>query len=135
MTWTAANGNGNTITAYVLREATARNDGSATQDVEALLLRSSKLEELPVLANLPEAINGAPIASVTKIMTAYLVLKDHPLVGRSNGPVFVMTGKDHQAWIQASEDGDSNIEILTGERLNERQLLQALMIPSAARLR
>jgi serine-type D-Ala-D-Ala carboxypeptidase (penicillin-binding protein 5/6) len=74
---------------------------------------------------------SVPIASVTKIMTAYLVLKDHPLVGRSNGPVFVMTGKDHQAWIQASEDGDSNIEILTGERLNERQLLQALMIPSA----
>jgi D-alanyl-D-alanine carboxypeptidase len=42
-----------------------------------------------------------------------------------------MTGKDHEAWIQASDDGDSNIEILTGERLNERQLLQALMIPSA----
>lgn len=74
---------------------------------------------------------SVPIASVTKIMTAYLVLKDHPLVVGGGGPVFVMTAKDHQAWIRASESDDSNIEILAGERLDERQLLQALMIPSA----
>jgi D-alanyl-D-alanine carboxypeptidase (penicillin-binding protein 5/6) len=74
---------------------------------------------------------SVPIASVTKIMTAYLVLKDHPLVGDGGGPVFVMTPKDHAAWIDASEAGDSNIEVLAGERLDERQLLQALMIPSA----
>jgi D-alanyl-D-alanine carboxypeptidase (penicillin-binding protein 5/6) len=74
---------------------------------------------------------SVPIASVTKIMTAFLILKDHPLVGRGGGPVFVMTAKDHKAWIQATEADESNLEILVGERLDERQLLQALMIPSA----
>jgi len=74
---------------------------------------------------------SVPIASVTKIMTAYLVLKDHPLSGDSGGPVFTMTAADHQAWIEASEADESNLEVLAGEKLDERQLLQALMIPSA----
>jgi D-alanyl-D-alanine carboxypeptidase (penicillin-binding protein 5/6) len=74
---------------------------------------------------------SVPIASVTKIMTAYLVLQNHPLVGKGSGPIFVMTAKDHEAWIRASEADESNIEVLAGERLDERQLLQALMIPSA----
>jgi D-alanyl-D-alanine carboxypeptidase (penicillin-binding protein 5/6) len=72
-----------------------------------------------------------PVASVTKIMTAYLVLKDHPLVGKAGGPIFVMTAADHNAWIQAAEADDSNVEVKAGEHLDERQLLQALMIPSA----
>ncbi|HXY42940.1 MAG TPA: hypothetical protein VEH29_02020 [Acidimicrobiales bacterium] len=74
---------------------------------------------------------SVPVASLTKIMTAYLVLKDHPLAGRGGGPVFVMTAADHAAWIQASEADESNIEVKAGEHLDERQLLQALMIPSA----
>jgi D-alanyl-D-alanine carboxypeptidase (penicillin-binding protein 5/6) len=74
---------------------------------------------------------SVPVASVTKIMTAYLVLKDHPLTGKSGGPVFTMTSADHDAWIEASMQDESNIEVKAGERLDERQLLQALMIPSA----
>ncbi|MHB1771667.1 MAG: D-alanyl-D-alanine carboxypeptidase family protein [Acidimicrobiales bacterium] len=72
-----------------------------------------------------------PVASVTKLMTAYIVLKDHPLHGRSGGPIFTMTAADHQAWIRAAKADESNIEVKAGERLDERQLLQALMIPSA----
>jgi D-alanyl-D-alanine carboxypeptidase (penicillin-binding protein 5/6) len=71
-----------------------------------------------------------PVASVTKIMTAYLILQDHP-IGNGNGPTFTMTEADHQAWIKDSENGDSNVEVKKGERLDERQLLEALMIPSA----
>jgi D-alanyl-D-alanine carboxypeptidase (penicillin-binding protein 5/6) len=74
---------------------------------------------------------SVPIASVTKIMTAYLILWDHPLVGNDVGPTFTMTAADHTAWIEASEADESNIEVKAGERLDERQLLQALMIPSA----
>ncbi len=74
---------------------------------------------------------SVPVASVTKLMTAYIVLKDHPLHGRSGGPIFTMTAADHEAWIRASEADESNIEVKAGERLDERQLLQALMIPSA----
>ncbi len=72
-----------------------------------------------------------PIASLTKIMTAYIILKDHPLTGDAGGPIFTMTASDHASWIAASEADDSNIEVVAGERLDERQLLQALVIPSA----
>ncbi len=72
-----------------------------------------------------------PMASVTKIMTAYIILKDHPLLGDSGGPEFTMTSSDHEAWIEAVESDESNLEVVTGEHLDERQLLQALMIPSA----
>ncbi|MGD1011287.1 MAG: D-alanyl-D-alanine carboxypeptidase [Acidimicrobiales bacterium] len=71
-----------------------------------------------------------PIASLTKIMTAVIVLRDHPLDGRS-GPTFTMTEADHEAYIQAATSDESNLEVVPGERLSERRLLEALMIPSA----
>ena len=73
---------------------------------------------------------SVPIASVTKVMTAVIVLEDHPL-DNGNGPVFTMTAVDHEAWTQAVANGDSSLEVIAGERLTERQLLEALMIPSA----
>jgi D-alanyl-D-alanine carboxypeptidase (penicillin-binding protein 5/6) len=72
-----------------------------------------------------------PVASLTKMMTAYLVLKAHPLVGTEVGPSLTFTEADHLAWIQASSGDQSNVELVKGERLNERQLLEALLIPSA----
>ncbi len=72
-----------------------------------------------------------PIASLTKIMTAYIVLKDHPLSASGTGPVFQMTAADHARWIAAATRDESNLEVKKGERLDERQLLEALMIPSA----
>jgi len=73
---------------------------------------------------------SVPIASVTKIMTAVIVLKDHPL-GSGSGPTFTMTAADHAAWIAAVDNGDSTLEVVARERLTERQMLEALMIPSA----
>ena len=71
------------------------------------------------------------IASLTKMMTAYIILKDHPLSMSGNGPVFQMTAADHASWVFAATRGESNLEVKKGERLDERQLLEALMIPSA----
>jgi D-alanyl-D-alanine carboxypeptidase (penicillin-binding protein 5/6) len=73
---------------------------------------------------------SVPIASVTKVMTAIIVLRDHPL-NNGSGPVFTMTAADHQAWTQAVANDDSSLEVVAGERLTERQLLEALMVPSA----
>ena len=73
---------------------------------------------------------SVPIASVTKVMTAVIVLRDHPL-GDGSGPIFTMTAADHEAWIASVADGDSSLEVVAGEHLSERQLLEALMIPSA----
>ena len=72
-----------------------------------------------------------PIASMTKMMTAYLVLQTHPLVGNEGGPVFTLTAADHAAWVYDAQNDLSNVELLAGEKLDERQLLEALLIPSA----
>jgi len=74
-----------------------------------------------------------PMASVTKVMTAVIVLGDHPL-GDGSGPTFTMTAADHAAWISDVEQGDSSLEVVAGERLTERQLLEGLMIPSACNI-
>ncbi len=74
---------------------------------------------------------SVPIASETKIMTAYLVLQAHPLSGDEQGPSLRFTQADHDAWVSDSENDLSNVEIVNGETLSERQLLEALLIPSA----
>ena len=76
---------------------------------------------------------AVPMASVTKVMTAVVVLEDHAL-GHGSGPTFVMTAADHAAWIRDVENGDSSLEVVAGERLTERQLLEGLMIPSACNI-
>jgi serine-type D-Ala-D-Ala carboxypeptidase (penicillin-binding protein 5/6) len=75
--------------------------------------------------------NVVPIASLTKMMTAYLVLRDHPLDGGAEGPTFVMDAADVAAYVHAVRTGESNVAVAVGERLTERQLLEALLIPSA----
>ncbi len=72
-----------------------------------------------------------PIASLTKLMTAYLVLRAHPLVGDEQGPRMRFTAATHREWIWYSENDLSNVELVNGEVLTERQLLEALLLPSA----
>lgn len=74
---------------------------------------------------------SVPIASVTKIMTAYLVLRDHPLSGSEGGPRLTMTEQDALAFQHDAESDDSNLDVVAGEVLDERQLLEGLLIPSA----
>jgi serine-type D-Ala-D-Ala carboxypeptidase (penicillin-binding protein 5/6) len=72
-----------------------------------------------------------PIASTAKIMTAYVVLKDHPLAGGEDGPAITITAADvadYQADVAAN---DSAARVTLGEKLSERAALEALMIPSA----
>ncbi len=71
-----------------------------------------------------------PIASVTKIMTALVVLRDHPLAPGQGGPVLVMTATDQEVFRQDLHQDDSTLPVRVGERLSERQLLEGLLIPS-----
>lgn len=68
----------------------------------------------------------APIASLAKVMTAYLTLKHDRLSGAEDG--FMITVSEDQA--QAEAEGQSVVALRTGEQLTERQLLEALLIPS-----
>jgi len=72
-----------------------------------------------------------PIASMTKMMTAYVVLADHPLAPGEQGPRLRMTGADVAAYVRASQSGESNVPVRAGEVLSEYQLLEALLVPSA----
>jgi D-alanyl-D-alanine carboxypeptidase (penicillin-binding protein 5/6) len=75
--------------------------------------------------------HAAPIASVAKVMTAYLVLQDHPLrVGR-DGPTITLTDDDVSDTNRRRGQRESVVSVVAGERLTERQALQALLIPSA----
>lgn len=72
-----------------------------------------------------------PLASVAKIMTAYIVLKDHPLSLGEEGPSFTITRKEVNEYEAFKKDGQSVVKVVPGEKLTERQLLEGLMIPSA----
>ena len=73
----------------------------------------------------------APIASVAKVMTAYLVLRDHPLGPGQDGPAITLTEADVADTDRRRGQEESVVSIAAGERLTERQALQALLLPSA----
>jgi serine-type D-Ala-D-Ala carboxypeptidase (penicillin-binding protein 5/6) len=75
--------------------------------------------------------HAAPIASVAKVMTAYLVLRDHPLPPGEDGPTITLTDADVADTDRRRGREESVVSIAAGERLTERQALQALLLPSA----
>lgn len=83
-----------------------------------------------VLLNSPGEM-PVPIASLTKVMTAYLVLEDHPLAPSASGPSIAITAAD-VADDAADEAGDDTaIPVAVGQSFTERQLLDGLLVHSA----
>jgi D-alanyl-D-alanine carboxypeptidase (penicillin-binding protein 5/6) len=72
-----------------------------------------------------------PIASLTKVMTAFVVLRDHPLSGTDNGPTLTVTAAEAAAYPAEVAKNESLVPVNAGEVLTERQALQALLLPSA----
>ncbi len=72
-----------------------------------------------------------PIASVAKVMTAYLTLRRHPLRHDRDGFTLTVTPADASEEQQRAALGESVLPVRAGEHLSERQALQALMLPSA----
>ncbi|MBO7939080.1 D-alanyl-D-alanine carboxypeptidase [Streptomyces sp. S9] len=71
------------------------------------------------------------IGSVAKAMTAYVVLKDHPLKSGEEGPAIPVdaTAEKEGGY---DKDGESTLNtVKEGDTLTERQALSAIMIPSA----
>lgn len=74
---------------------------------------------------------SVPIASVAKVMTAYLTLREHPLVAGREGFSVTITPADAAEEEQREALGESTLNVRAGERLSERQALEALLLPSA----
>ncbi len=63
-------------------------------------------------------------------MTAYLTLKRYPLGGEQDGFTITVSAAEAQAVAQDARQGQSVGAVSAGEQLTERQLLEALLIPS-----
>jgi serine-type D-Ala-D-Ala carboxypeptidase (penicillin-binding protein 5/6) len=72
----------------------------------------------------------APIASLAKVMTAYLTLERYPISGEEEGFSITVTTPDAEAAAEDAARNQSTVAVHAGEQLTERQLLQALLIPS-----
>ncbi len=72
-----------------------------------------------------------PAASVAKVMTALIILSDHPLVIGAVGPGITVTDADVQAYQSDLAQGQSVARVQSGEVLSELQILQGMLIPSA----
>jgi D-alanyl-D-alanine carboxypeptidase (penicillin-binding protein 5/6) len=70
------------------------------------------------------------IASLAKVMTAYLVLERYPLSGGQDGFTITVSAAEAQSVVQDRAEGQSVVAVAAGEQLTERQLLEALLIPS-----
>jgi serine-type D-Ala-D-Ala carboxypeptidase (penicillin-binding protein 5/6) len=75
--------------------------------------------------------HAVPIASLTKVMTALIVLRDHPIAPDEKGPTLVMTGADVLFEKLATDQGGTTVPVTAGEHLTERQLLDGLLVHSA----
>jgi D-alanyl-D-alanine carboxypeptidase (penicillin-binding protein 5/6) len=72
-----------------------------------------------------------PIASLAKVMTAYLVLKHYPLHVGDSGRHFVVDQRDVVDTETMRHEGQSVVDVRAGERLTERDALMAILLPSA----
>jgi serine-type D-Ala-D-Ala carboxypeptidase (penicillin-binding protein 5/6) len=71
-----------------------------------------------------------PIASITKVMTAYVVLKDHPLAAGAAGPAIPVDAATLAAYQDGLATQQSVVKVVAGESLTEQEALEGLLIPS-----
>ncbi|WP_214409199.1 D-alanyl-D-alanine carboxypeptidase family protein [Sphaerisporangium fuscum] len=68
-----------------------------------------------------------PIASVTKVMTAYVILRRHPLRPGDDGPLIEV---DHTAADESYMRQESTVPLREGRRIRLRRMLELMMVPS-----
>ena len=73
----------------------------------------------------------ASAASVTKVMTALVILTDKALKKDETGPTITITDTDVQSYLADQANKESVVAVESGEQLTEFQLLEGLLIPSA----
>jgi len=73
-----------------------------------------------------------PIASLTKLMTAYVVLKQLPLGIGQTGPCVTVSTSDVLAYEALNAQDESSVYVVEGESLCESDLLKGLLVHSAS---
>jgi D-alanyl-D-alanine carboxypeptidase (penicillin-binding protein 5/6) len=72
-----------------------------------------------------------PIASLTKMMTAYIILHDHPLGLGQNGSTITITQADLDDYDNDTVTDQANAQVNLGEQITERNLLGGMLVHSA----
>ncbi|WP_425582302.1 D-alanyl-D-alanine carboxypeptidase family protein, partial [Streptomyces synnematoformans] len=95
------------------------DEGQASMDVAGLGTLGSYGKQKPV-----------PIGSVAKVMTAYIILRDHPMKPGGDGASIPV---DDTAVEEAalSSEGETTVELDPDSELSQKEALQALLIASA----
>ncbi|MGA2968411.1 MAG: D-alanyl-D-alanine carboxypeptidase [Acidimicrobiales bacterium] len=73
-----------------------------------------------------------PIASLTKMMTAYVVLKKDPLLIGQTGPCITVSADDVASYESLYQEDQSSVVVYAGESLCESDLLNGLLVHSAS---
>ncbi|MDR6613390.1 D-alanyl-D-alanine carboxypeptidase [Leifsonia sp. 1010] len=74
---------------------------------------------------------SVPIASITKTITALVVLEKKPLNGNDQGPDISFTQRDVDIWNDVVAAGGSWAPVVAGTSMTEKQALEAMLLPSA----
>ena len=64
-------------------------------------------------------------------MDAYQVLTDHPLGVDDSGPTITVLPSEAQAYYAERNSGQTFVPVYAGERITERNTLEAMLLPSA----
>jgi len=75
-----------------------------------------------------------PAASVTKVMTALVVLEDSKLKKGEDGPIITISDADVRSYESDLAEQQSVVKVQTGEQLTLFQVLEGMLIPSANNL-
>ena len=75
--------------------------------------------------------DAVPIASITKLVTALVVLEEMPLAVGEQGPEYRFTASDRTQYRAYRNRGESALDVPVGGTLTEYQLLEGVLISSA----
>jgi len=90
-----------------------------------------EIEGMGLMGDHGSLTSRAAIASITKTMTAYVVLKDHPLGAHDSGPTIILSRAMADQYAEAVKNDESSVAVKAGEQITERQALEAMMLASA----
>ena len=71
-----------------------------------------------------------PVAGLASVLTAYVVLRDHPLASGAAGPSITVTPATVTAYQAGTALGESEVAVAAGENLTELQALEGLLVDS-----
>ncbi|MEU0179910.1 D-alanyl-D-alanine carboxypeptidase [Streptomyces sp. NPDC006207] len=96
------------------------SEGQAVVEAEGLGRMGEFGEQVPT-----------PIASVAKVMTTYVILRDHPIKKGGKGEAVEVDQKAEDQYHSGVQESESVVPVTAGQKLSEYEALEAVMLPSA----